>query len=455
MRDYHRFTGGIGINATQTDVDYGGFGLDSRDQALEVRLKPAAQEQLHAAALGALTASSNPARSLARLAGLSERAFLLNRAYRAWLSRYYGFASRVKGQWGISLVMQTEERKDVRQIVAVAGADKCFARHAKSELVVTMGDASGIRAGGAVRYSDGDVTAWTGTFPQRVVEKFGANVKELRRLLMQMQRHVSDEAAGLRCLRGSTIFDFTDSQYTADVLESGRAETVEASAIIRAIRKASLDLGVTLHVFHCAGTRLVENGIDGLSRKDIDGSGLDISGWADALAPARPTRAILDVVNQVFGDRELQVTPVSPGAIAGRRMVVFPRPWSCVYWSEAIKRACVIDTDTDVVVVVPRRGESHWKRAFRILHEVGSVRAGEQPWWSKDEHESLHFYYLPAHQVPPPHRDRYFFKHGTAGQRRALLEARERAPPTRIDEVSASMRRRFGQPAITHRHSRL
>ena len=204
MRDYHRFTGGIGINAkwsklvppTQTDVDYGGFGLDSRDQALEVRLKPAAQEQLHAAALGALTASSNPARSLARLAGLSERAFLLNRAYRAWLSRYYGFASRVKGQWGISLVMQTEERKDVRQIVAVAGADKCFARHAKSELVVTMGDASGIRAGGAVRYSDGDVTAWTGTFPQRVVEKFGANVKELRRLLMQMQRHVSDEAAG-------------------------------------------------------------------------------------------------------------------------------------------------------------------------------------------------------------------------------------------------------------------
>ena len=299
MRDYHRFTGGIGINAkwsklvppTQTDVDYGGFGLDSRDQALEVRLKPAAQEQLHAAALGALTASSNPARSLARLAGLSERAFLLNRAYRAWLSRYYGFASRVKGQWGISLVMQTEERKDVRQIVAVAGADKCFARHAKSELVVTMGDASGIRAGGAVRYSDGDVTAWTGTFPQRVVEKFGANVKELRRLLMQMQRHVSDEAAGLRCLRGSTIFDFTDSQYTADVLESGRAETVEASAIIRAIRKASLDLGVTLYVFHCAGTRLVENGIDGLSRKDIDGSGLDISGWADALAPARPTRA--------------------------------------------------------------------------------------------------------------------------------------------------------------------
>jgi hypothetical protein len=463
MRDYHRYAGGIGMQPkwpklvppTQTGTDYGGFGIDSRGDALEIRLKRAAQQQLHAAALGALGAVRNPARSLARLAGLSERAFLLNRAFRAFLSRYYGYASRVNGEWGATLSMQTEERKDVRMIATVSGDDKCFARHAESDLHVQMGDASGFRAGGAVRYATGDVTAWTGPFPTHVIEKFGSNIKELRRVLMQMQRHVADEAAGRRSVTGSTIIDFTDNLFTADVLENGRAETAEASAIIRAIRRACFTLNVKLYVFHCAGTRLVANGIDGLSRKDIDGTGLDITDWAAALAPAAPSLEIMRATRAIFGDREPLVTPVPPGEIAGRHLVIFPRPWSAMYWAEAIKRACVIDTDTDVVLVIPRRGESLWRRSFRVFHEIGSVRAGEWGPWPREEHESLHFYWLPAYEPPPPQRDRYFFKHGSASVRQALLRQRERDPPTPIALASASMRRLFGQPAAAQRTTRL
>ena len=463
MRDYHHYAGGMGMNPkwsklvppTQTGTDYGGFSIDSRNDALEIRLKRAAQQQLHAAALGALSAVRNPARSLARLAGLSERAFLLNRAFRAFLSRYYAFASRVNGEWNSTLRMQTEERKDVRQIVSVAQADKCYSRHAKVDLNVQLGDASGFRAGGAVSYADGNVTAWTGPFPQAVIVKFGSNIKELRRVLMQMQRHVADETAGRRSVAGSTLYDFTDSQYTADVLESGRAETVEASAIIRAIRRACFTLNVKLYVFHCAGTRLVENGIDGLSRKHIDGSGLDIGDWAAALAPAIPSPEIMATVEKVFGGRRPQVIPISPGEMAGQRLVVFPRPWSAVFWAEAIKRACVIDTTTDVVVVIPRRGESLWKRSFRIFHEIGSVRAGEWTPWPKEEHESLHFYWLPSYDPPPPHRDRYFFKHGSASMRQALLRQREKDPPTRAESASSKMRWLFEQPTTAHRSHRL
>ena len=463
MRDYHRYVGGMGMNPkwpklvppTQTGTDYGGFGIDSRGGALEIRLKRAAQQQLHAAALGALGAVRNPARSLARLAGLSERAFLLNRAFRAFLSRYYGYASRVNGEWEATLSMQTEERKDVRMIATVSGDDKCFARHAESDLHVQMGDASGFRAGGAVLYATGDVAAWTGPFPTHVIEKFGSNIKELRRVLMQMQRHVADEAAGRRSVAGSTIIDFTDNLFTANVLENGRAETAEASAIIRAIRRACFTLNVKLYVLHCAGTRLVANGIDGLSRKDIDGTGLDITDWAAALAPAAPSPAIMKATRAVFGDREPLTTPVPPGEIAGRRLVIFPRPWSAGYWAEAIKRACVIDTDTDVVLVIPRRGESLWKRSFRVFHEIGSVRAGEWGPWPREEHESLHFYWLPAYEPPPPQRDRYFFKHGSASVRQALLRQRERDPPTPIALASASMRQLFGQTAADQRTTRL
>lgn len=440
------------VSATQSDADYGGFSIrtDMEGGGLQVRTKEGVADQLHAAALGALGAASNPATTLARLGGLAERVFSLNRAYRAFLARFYGFASRVGGDWRRSLSQMADERKDIREIAKTARADACFAEMVKSDLYVQFGDASGIRAGGAVLGPDGAVTAWTAPLPPRVVVNFGSNIKELRRILIQMEAHASAHKAGGPSVFGCTVFDFTDSQYTSDVLERGKAETNEGNAIIRAIRRICIALRAKLHVFHVAGTRLVENGVDGLSRKvAVTTQQLHITNWAEALAPASPSPTITRVVDTVFGSgRKVATQPLKPGQLKGGRWLVYPQPWSASSWSEAAKLSLVMDPSTDIVVVIPRRGESLWRRPFKqIFVEIGSVVAGAWSGWPSEMHESLHFYHLLAHSPPPRHRDKYWAKHSSPAARRALILKRQMDGPSRVELEQRRLRRALA-PAV-------
>lgn len=439
--------------ATQDGADYGGYAIVTTGGGLQIRTKDGVSDQLHTAAVGALGAGSNPARSLARLGGLAERVFSLNRAFRAFLMRFYGYASRVKGQWHRSLANVAEERKDMRAIAQTAREDSCFASFEPgSKLVVQFGDASGVRAGGAVLL-EGAVSAWTAPLPPRVVVQFGSNIKELRRILVQMQRHRDEHKRGsARSVAGGVIFDFTDSQYASDILERGKAETNEGGAILRGIRRICIELKVRLHCFHVAGTRLVENGVDGLSRKEeVVSAQLDLSRWADALAPAPASAAISRLVAQVFGDgRELARRPLKPGQLKGKRWLVMPKPWSAASWAEAAKIAYVMaPMTTDIVFVMPRRAQSLWRRPFRSASfvEVGAVRAGEWDGWGANEHESLHFYHLRAHVTPPKCMDKYHIKHSSPRERAALLRERRRLGPSWVELEQRRFHRAVERPA--------
>ena len=209
---------------------------------------------------------------------------------------------------------------------------------------------------------------------------------------------------------------------------------------------------MTLHVFHVAGTRLVENGVDGLSRKIVEGK-LDISDWAEALAPAAPSSAILGVVDAVFGPgRTVTTQPMKPGQMAGGRWVIFPRPWSASSWSEAAKIAFTMEPTTDIVVVIPRRGQSLWRRPFRqIFVEIGSVTAGQWAGWPSEMHESLHFYHLLAHVPPPRHRDKYHVRHATPSARRALILKRLGDGPGRVELEQRRLRRALAPAAEAER----
>jgi hypothetical protein len=429
----------------QTGTDYGGYAIDSSGEKLEVRLKERARDQLHAAALGALGQIRSPARSLARLAGLSERAFLLNKAFRVWLNRYYGFAKRVKGAWDQWMKLLVGERGDLRQIVQVAREDGCYTTHAGPTLHVQIGDASGFRAGGAVRYDGGRTTAWTGAFPAEIEQQVGSNIKELRRLQMQMERHLQDDESGRASVRGSTLFDFTDSMYVEEVCERGRADTARGSTILRAIQRACIALQVKLMVFHIAGTRMIENGVDGLSRRNLTADEVNMSSWAEGMAPAAATPPILKAVAEAFGPREVVTVPQRPGELAGKRMVIFPEPWAAASWAELLKRACVIDTETDAVIVIPRRAHSAWRRSFKFMHEVGSTRAGELDMWPASEHEALKFYWLPRHIPPPLHRDRYFLARTSSRMRQTLMRLREADGWSRPECAAAELSRALGQ----------
>ena len=100
---------------------------------------------------------------------------------------------------------------------------------------------------------------------------------------------------------------------------------------MRAIARIATKLDIDLHVLHVAGDRLVENGVDGLSRPDGKlGDAVLTADWPRALAPARPTQSLVTLISDVFGARGLVTTPLRPGRLAGRRELLVPSPWAVI-----------------------------------------------------------------------------------------------------------------------------
>ena len=78
-------------------------------------------------------------------------------------------------------------------------------------------------------------------------------------------------------------------------------------------------------------------------QQEVTSAQLDISRWADAMAPAPASAAISRLVAQVFGDgRELARRPLKPGQLKGKRWLAMPKPWSAASWAEAAKIAYVM-----------------------------------------------------------------------------------------------------------------
>ena len=349
--------------------------------------------------------------------------------------------------WETSRTITSGMRRCMRVLHRAFHDDECFygRRQGRRHVTVQFGDASGKYCGGATRSPSGAVEAWNAKWPERVRHAFGSNYKELRRVLVQMQRHLAaHESGAARSVAGHSILDFTDNTYTASVLARGRADTVEGTALVRAISRIADKLDVDLHVFHVAGERLVANGVDGLSRPDGKmGESVATADWPRALAPARPSQGLVSLISDVFGARGLVTSPLRPGQMAGRRELIMPSPWVAAEVAEASKLAATMDPATDIVLVLPDRARVRWRRACRVFSEVACIRAGEHPCWPKSEHESLYILWLPPHHIPPPHRDKYFHKHGSPTQRLALQELRRRDPEPRLRAAMLELRSRL------------
>ena len=413
---------------------FGGYEIVTVRGRLEVRLKEPARVQTHAAVLGALAASGVPSRDLATIAGLLERAAALDVDTRAWVHRLYDFARGRRGVhwWEERSIVTKEMRKDLRhwaQILA-KGLVAHIVRERKTHIF--WGDSSGTRSGGCVRTASGVVSAWTARWPKALVAQArGSNYLELRCVLVQLQRLVKQlEETGECEVKGGFIILFTDNEFTETVLQHGTACGDATSAIIRAIRKASARLGIKLLVLHVAGTRLIAQGTDGLSRREgpaSEGEELDTQSWTAGLAPAKPTDLILNLVDDVFGARTLACSPLRAGTLAGQRWVVFPHPWHAHFWAETAKVAQVIEPfTTDIVFVLPSRARALWTRSFRGFIQIARVRAGEcGELWPAEEHEALYFFHMPRWIIPSPCRDKYFAKRADSALKREFAAQRE------------------------------
>ena len=163
-----------------------------------------------------------------------------------------------------------------------------------------FGDASGKGFGHAIEVQ-GEVHAEFGQWAGELEDKH-SNYKELRNLVNAVEKAY---AKGL--LQDCELFLFTDN-FVAECgyYNGGSNRSRDLDELVHRLWKLQMSGDFTLHVYHIAGTRMIESGVDGLSRGDKSegiAKGMGVLNFVPIhLDPAERSPAILDWVEEWWDD---------------------------------------------------------------------------------------------------------------------------------------------------------
>ena len=190
-------------------------------------------------------------------------------------------------------------KKDVMALKTLTKATfppKVIRRKKKTSTVCYgFGDASGLGFGNCIEV-EGVQYAKFGSWNKEVESKH-SNYKELRNLV-----NAIEEAIDKGILKDCELFMFTDNFTAESAYYNGGSNTSkELDCLILSLWKTQMKGTLILHVIHIAGTRMIESGIDGLSRGDkTEGisRGMDILNFVPLhLSPVRRSPLVRDWVN--------------------------------------------------------------------------------------------------------------------------------------------------------------
>lgn len=125
-----------------------------------------------------------------------------------------------------------------------------------------FGDASGKGFGSSFETTDGIYYRY-GQWCSEVEER-SSNYRELKNLVETIEEEVVAER-----LRNCEVFLFTDNWVSECAYSKGYSDSQELSRLVLQLRKVVMRAGIRLHLLHVAGTRMIAQGTDGLSRGDL------------------------------------------------------------------------------------------------------------------------------------------------------------------------------------------
>jgi hypothetical protein len=124
-------------------------------------------------------------------------------------------------------------------------------------------DASGSGFGSSFQLSDGAVMYRYGLWG-RDADDTSSNYKELRNLVESLEEGVATGA-----LSDSEIFVFTDNSTAEGAYYRGNSDSKLLFDLVLRLRHLAMNGSIILHIVHVAGTRMIHQGTDGLSRGDF------------------------------------------------------------------------------------------------------------------------------------------------------------------------------------------
>ena len=302
--------------------------------------------------------------------------------------------------------------------------DNPVVRTVRSKLVYVarygFGDASGGGFGSSIALSKG-LRVRHGIWG-RDSNKLSSNYKELSNLVEAVEAEVETGS-----LRGSELFLFTDNAVAENCFFKGTSQSRLLFNLILRLRKAEHKAGIKLNVIHVAGTRMIAQGTDGLSRGNlVEGvmSGQDILSFVPLHQSAfERSKDLSKWIRSWVPSVEIDFLSVEDwfelghgidGGARNRENVWVPTyRKSCKIWSpapaaaavamEELTRARHMDPYQSHIVIIPRLMTYQWRKSLsKASDTLLYIPAGNKHFWPSHMHEPLILAILTPfrHQAP-------------------------------------------------------
>lgn len=127
-----------------------------------------------------------------------------------------------------------------------------------------FGDASGAAFGATLQHALGsDIHYEFGQWRASVTAEESSNWREFTNLVEYLEGRAAEGV-----LDGAEVFMFTDNSTAEGAFWRGTSPSRKLCELVLRLRKLERDTGMILHVIHVSGRRMIEAGVDGLSRAD-------------------------------------------------------------------------------------------------------------------------------------------------------------------------------------------
>ena len=241
-----------------------------------------------------------------------------------------------------------------------------------------------------------------------------SNWRELRNLVDAIR----EESVRGR-LVGREVWLATDNTTAATAFYKGSSSSEALHQMVTELRLLTLRGNFILHLFHIAGTRMIEIGVDGLSRGELQLGALEnltpdsaIPLHLTALQRSPGLRLWLD--SWLTGD--FRVTQPSDWFHSAQQAEEYDEPATTTNWVWDLPPAAAIHAIEELgyarlkrhetlrgIVLVPNLLRNEWFRRFsRVVDFYLTIPAGSIPEWPATMHESLTVgFYLPILRHQP------------------------------------------------------
>jgi len=278
-----------------------------------------------------------------------------------------------------------------------------------------FGDASG-GGFGTTMEEDGKIQVLAGTWNEEGSKK-SSNFRELSNFVIRLE---VDAAEGI--LSGAELFFFTDNDAAQNCYHNGTSSSKTLFELVVRLKKLEINFGLRLHIIHVSGSRMIEQGTDGISRGNMmEGvlSGRKMLSFVPIhLSAIERSKNLLSWVRSWIGDENIK--PLSPTDWLWRGQGLGTNTWKNCDGLEFPKRSeervflwspppCIAEvaieflresihrrSDCMHIVIIPKLMSYAWRKLLLKTCDFSFYIDPGHECWPEKMHESILFgLYLP------------------------------------------------------------